>query len=299
MTGESLHKCLEYAAAALTIDSTYAPAHALTSLCYTTLPNIGQAAPSETFPKANAAARRALELDEGIADAHFALGWTLANYDWSWSGAEREFRRGLELNPSSSFGHSRFGWFLSWLGRFDEALGEVTRGEQLNPAGPYELQALAAVHYVARRYDEAIVAARRAIEVAPANVFGHIRLGSALSEVGRHEEAIAALETAVKLSGDRSHRGALGRADALAGRPKEARRQLEELLNFNQGSYLGPIQIAMIYVGLGEKDEALRWLKEGYRVRDANMVLWKVWPGWDPLRADPRFQDLLRRMKFP
>jgi TolB-like protein/Flp pilus assembly protein TadD len=299
LTGESLRKCLEYAATALAIDSNYAPAYALRAMCYTTLPNIGQISPSETVPKANAAAHRALELDEGIADAHFALGWTLAAYDWNWTGAEREYRRGLELNPSSAFGHSRFGWFLSWTGRFDDAMAEIRRGEQLNPAGHYENQAAAAVLTAARRYEEAIVAARRAIELAPANAFGYIRLGLVLSEQGEHDEAVAALETAVKLSGDPSHKGMLGRAYAIGGRPAEARRLLQELLDLNQRSYVGPIQIAMIYAALGERDEALRWLEEAYRVRDGNLILLKVWPVWDQLRPDPRFQDLLRRMNFP
>lgn len=299
LTSESLHKCLQYASAALAIDSSYAPAYALTASCYTTLPSVGPVAPHDAFPKAEAAARRALELDEGLADAHFALAWTLSGYEWNWAGAEREYRRGLELNPSSAFGHSRFGWFLSWLGRYDEALKEVRRAEQLNPAGLYEIQALAAVQYTARRYDEAVVAAARATEIDPTYTFGYLRLGQAHSDKGKYEEAIAALETAVKLSGDATHKGILGRAYALAGRRAEARGILDELLNLNQRSYVGPIQMAIIHIGLGEKDEALRWLEEAYRVRDGNLVLLKVWPAWDPLRGDPRFRDLLQRTKFP
>jgi serine/threonine-protein kinase len=297
LTEVSLRKCIEYADAALEIDSTYAPAYALTASCWNILPHIAPVASEEAFPKALAASDRALELDESLADAHFERAWTLAAYNWDWAGAEPAYRRGLQLNPGSAFGHSRFGWFLSWLGRDEEALAEASRAVELNPAGANEIERLAAVHYVGRRYDAAITAARRAIDIAPGFSWGYNRLGIAYTETGKYAEAIAALETAVKVSGG-NHRGGLGRAYALAGRRSEARRILDDFLSLDRRSHVGS-QIATIYAALGEKDEALRWLEEGYRVRNGNMVLLKVWPAWDPLRSDPRFQDLLRRMNFP
>jgi serine/threonine protein kinase/tetratricopeptide (TPR) repeat protein len=300
LTAASLYKCLDYARAALVIDPNYAPAHALTASCYSILPNLSSIAPEEAFPKVKEAARRALELDDGQAEAHFALAWSLATYDWDWIGAEREFRRGLELSPSASIGHGRFGWFLSWLGRNDEALVEVNRAMQLNPVGPTEIQQVAMVHFVGRRYDDAIVTARRATEIDASYAFGWHRLGTASAEKGMHDQAIAALEKAVNLAPDaQNFKGMLGRAYALSGRRADARRVLEELLNLRQRDYVGPLQIATIYTGLGEKEEALRWLEEAYRGRDANLVLLKVFPIWDPLRSDPRFQDLLQRLKFP
>jgi serine/threonine-protein kinase len=299
LTEESLRKCLEYAAAALAVDSSFAPAYALAAACYSTLPLIAPVVPDDAFPKAAAAAQRALELDGGLADAHFALAWTLATYDWDWSGAEREFRRGLELNPSSALGHARFGWFLSWIGRDVEALAAVSRAEQLNPIGAREIHNIAAVHFVARRYDDAIRTARRAIEIDPTFTFGYDRLGRAYTEKGLYEQGIAALEKAVQLSGNVNHKGPLGRAYALSGRRNEARRILGELLSPGRQSYEVPVQIAMIFTALGETNDAIRWLEEGYRTHDGNMVLLKVLPGWDSLRADPRFEVLLRRMKFP
>jgi tetratricopeptide (TPR) repeat protein len=300
LTAESLYKCLDYARAALVVDPNYAAAHALTASCYSILPNLSSIAPEEAFPKVKEAARRALDLDDGQADAHFALAWSLAVYDWDWIGAEREYRRGLDINPSASIGHGRFGWFLSWLGRHDEALAEVNRAMQLNPVGPTEIQEAAIVHFVARRYDDAIVAARRATEIDPNYAFGWARLGTAFAEKGMHDQAIAALEKAVNLApGERNFQGGLGRAYALSGRRADARRVLEELLNLSQRNYVGPLQIATIYTSLGEKEEALRWLEEAYRVRDANLVLLKVFPIWDPLRSEPGFQDLLKRLKFP
>jgi serine/threonine protein kinase/tetratricopeptide (TPR) repeat protein len=297
LTPESLHKCLEFARGALVIDPSYGPAHALAASCYSILPNLSSIAPKEAFPKVKEAARRALDLDDSQADAHFALAWSLAVYDWDWIGAEREYRRGLELSPSASIGHGRFGWFLSWLGRHDEALAEVNRAMQLNPVGPNEIQESAVVHFVARRYDDAIVAARRATEIDPNYPFGWQRLGTALAEKGMYDQAIAAHEKAASLGA--GNRGMLGRIYALGGRRTDARRVLEDLLNLRQRTYVGPLQIAMIYTGLGEKDEALRWFEEAFRVRDANLVLLKVFPIWDPLRSDPRFQDLLERLKFP
>jgi serine/threonine protein kinase/tetratricopeptide (TPR) repeat protein len=297
---ESLNKCLDYAAAALAIDSSYAPAYALRASCYNILPHIASVAPGDAFPKAMVAARHALELDEGLADAHFALAWTLAAYDWNWAGAEREYRRGLQLNPNSALGHSRFGWFLSWIGRDDEAVAEVNRAVELDPVDPSELTRLAAVHYVARRYDEAIVAASRAIDIDPTYAFAYDRLGRACTEKGMYQRAIVALETAVKLSGGPiTHGPVLGRAYALAGRRSDAVRVLEELLKLGQSNYVGPFHIAMLYTALGDKRDALRWLEEGYRVRDGNMVLLKVLPEFDPLRADPRFRGLVQRMKYP
>jgi eukaryotic-like serine/threonine-protein kinase len=299
LTKESLGKCLEYADAALAIDSSYAPAYALTASCQGILPLIASVSPHDAFPKAAAAARRALELDEGLADAHIALAWTLSTYEWNWPAAEREYSRGLELNPSAALGHARFGWFLAWLGRDAQAVAEVNRAQQLNPSGPNEMEEAAAVHFVARRYDEAIATARRAIDIDPTYSFGYDRLGRAYTEKGMYEPAIAALEKAVQLSGNLNHKGVLGRAYALSGRRDDARRILDELLSRFQRNHTGPVQIATIYAALGERNEALNWLEEAYRVHDGNMVMLKVFPGWDPLRADPRFGVLLQRMKFP
>ena len=222
-----------------------------------------------------------------------------SSYDWDWTGAEREYRLGLDLAPSSAFGHSRFGWFLSWLGRDAEAMEEETRALRLNPTGPNELHRAAAIHYVARRYDAAILEAQQAIHIDPTSMFAYVRLGSAYTEKRMYEQAVTALEKGLQLSGGIQGNGMLGRAYALWGRPGEAHRVLDELVSGNHKHYAGPFHVAMIYVGLGQKDEALRWLERAYREHDGNIVLLKVWPAWDPLRSDPRFQDLLRRMNFP
>jgi tetratricopeptide (TPR) repeat protein len=296
---EAAHKCVENAAKALVMDPSYANAYSLSALCQGLLATLGGGAPDDLHPRAAAAARHALDLDDSLADAHFALAWTLSVYDWDWIAAEREYRSGLALNPGSSLGHARFGWFLSWLNRNEQALAEVTRGAELDPASPDQLQRVSAVHFVARRYDDAIRAARTAIEIDPAFSFGHLRLGQAYMEKGMHELGIRALEKAVELSGNVNHKGSLGRAYAMSGRTKDARRVLEALLSPGEHTNGASLQIAQIYVALGEKEEALRWLERGYRLHDGDMNLLKVFPPWDPLRSDPRFQDLIKRMNFP
>ena len=268
-------------------------------MCYGILGNVGPVDSHDVYPKAEAAALRALELDDGLADAHFARAWALAAYRYDWQTAEQEFQRGLNLNPNSAFGHSRFGWFLSWLGRFDEAIAEAERSLLLTPHDPNELQTLSVINLVARRYDDALRIALRATEIDPGRAFGFDRLGRAYIEKGMYPEAIAAMETAVKLSAGANHRGALGRAYAIGGRRQLAEQMVQEGINRYKASNARPVQIAMILAGLGKKEQALHWLEEGYRVRDGNMVLLKVFPDWDPLRAEPRFQDLLRRMRFP
>ncbi len=300
LTPDGLQRCLEYADAALAIDQGYAPAHALTANCANLQPFIASGRPEDSFPRAKAAALRALELDETLAEAHFALGWTLASYDWDWAGAERAYRRGLELNAGAVSGLGTFGWFLSWQGRDAEAMVHMERAERLNPASPFELQRVSGVHFVARRFDEAIGVARRATEMDPAYAHAYLRLGRAYTEKGMYEPAIAAFEAADRLSGGAAtHKANLARAYALSGRREEARRILAELLERNRRSYVERTTLATIYSGLGEYDEALRWLEEAYQKRDGNMVLVKVNPDWDPLRADPRFQDLVRRMNWP
>lgn len=296
----SLDKCIDHARRAQSVDPMYAPAYALSSTCLGLLPLLASVAPDDAYPKALEASRRALELDESLADAHFARAWALAVYRLDWSGAEREYRRGLDLNPGSAFGHSRFAWFLSWLGRNDEAVAEAARSLAINPAGAHENQTLAAIHWVGRRYDAAITVAQRAIDIEPSRAFPYARLGSAYREKGMFSEAISALETAVKLSGDAVNtRGMLGNAYARAGRRDDARRILEELRALKARRYVDPLDLAEIHVALGETDQAIRLIEEASRVHAGDIALLKVNPVWDPLRSNPRFQAVLRRSSFP
>src|SRR5262249_15016539 len=161
--------------------------------CFSLLPNISSFPPGEAYLKAKAAAMRALELAD-VADAHFALAWTLAAYEWNWAEAEREFRLGLDVNSNSPTGHARFGWFLSWLGRQPEAVREIKKALALTSGGVTEIEQASAVYLVGRDYDQAIIEAKRAIAIDPTYVFGHNRLGTAYLEKKMYTEAIETFE---------------------------------------------------------------------------------------------------------
>lgn len=299
-TGPDLDACIRYADQAIGIEPAYARAYAIKAMCYDHITYYATVAPGPSFGQAKLAARKALALDETVADAHIALGWALATNEWDWSAAEREFRRGLELEPHSGAGHARYAFFLSWLGRQEEAIVEARRADELEPLVPSVVQNVAVVLYDGRRFDEAVVHARRAIEIDSTFFVGYMRLGLAYAGQGKYPEAVAAFERSVRLApGYVRQKGFLGYMYARAGRPADARKILNELLVVEQRTYVPPTAIAILYVGLDRREDAIQWLDRGYASRDGDMVLLKVWPILDPLRGERRFQALLGRMRFP
>jgi serine/threonine protein kinase/TolB-like protein/Tfp pilus assembly protein PilF len=291
-------RCIALANEAAAIDPSSARAYELEASCHLNSTYFTATPPGPAFIQTKAAATRALELDESLGGAHASLAWALAAYDWDWPGAEEEFRRAIELEPNSSESHMSYGFFLAWMGRHDEALAHTQRAEELNPVWPPASQMVAAVLGFARRYDEAIAQAERTIELDPDYGLAYVRLAAAYGSKGRHDLAVPAWEKAAALIGGR-RKGPLGRAYAEAGRREDALRLLRESLQEEKKSYVPPTAIANLYVGLGQRDDAIEWLERGYEGRDGNMVTLKEAPVWDPLRSDPRFQDLVRRMNFP
>lgn len=299
-TGPDLEACIRYADQAIAIEPVYARAYAIKARCYDLITYYAPAAPGPSFGQAKLAARKALELDETVAEAHIALGWALATNEWDWSAADRELRRGLELEPHSGAGHATYAFFLSWLGRQEEAIVEAHRADELEPLVPSVAQNVAVVLYDGRRFDEAVVQARRAIEMDSTFFVAYMRLGLAYAGQGKYPEAVAALERSVHLApGYVRQKGFLGYMYARAGRTADARKILNELLVVEQRTYVPPTSIAILYLGLDRREDAIRWLDRGYASRDGDMVLLKVWPILDPLRGEPRFQALLGRMRFP
>jgi serine/threonine-protein kinase len=300
LTGPDLNACIRYAHQAISIDPDYAPAFALEATCFNNLAYFASTPPATAFAQAKQAATRALALDETLAEAHYSLGFALATDDWDWSGAEREFRRALELKPSSSGSHSGFGFFLSWLGRRDESVAEARRAEELDPLVPIRAQNVAVVLYHARRFDEAIAQAQRVVEMDSTFFFAYVRLGLGYAGKGMYQEAVTAFEKSVSLApGYVRQKGFLGHMYGRAGRTADAVRILNELMSLQKNSHVPPTAIAILYLGLGRREEAIQWLERGYGDRDGDMVLLKVWPILDPLRGDARFQALMRRMRFP
>ena len=266
----------------------------LSSSAYYVLP------PKEGFPAARAAAMRALELDAALGEPYSALAWVSFNFDRDWVKAESQYRRALELDPSSSESERNYAIFLVRMGRFEEAIQAIRHAHQLDPVSLEGILGVGFILRFARRDDEALPWFRRVLDMDSRFARGHWGLGLALLAKGRHEEAIAELERAVELSGGGGvQNGTLGYAYAVAGRRPAALEVIEKLKATSSEHYVPPAAVALVLSGLGERDEALTWLEKANEERDPWITALKVEPMFDPLRSDPRFQDLLRRVGFP
>jgi len=301
-TEEDILKGIGYFQQAIEKDPTYALAYAGLADSYGLLYNYTGLASSETFPKAKAAALKALELDDTLAQAHATLALTYEKFDWDFSAAEKEFRRAIELDPRYPTAHHWYSLVLSEIGRHEEAIAQAERAYEIDPLSPIISNLRAAVFYNARQFDRAIDAARKTIELDKNFNVSPLSLGWSLEQKRMYPEAIAALEEAVRLSGRWIQAvAALGHAYAVSDRREEAMRLIEELKGRSERGQDSLVNIALVYAGLGQNDEAMVWLEKAYRVRSAWLLQLslKVDPRWDTLRSDARFQDLLRRIGFP
>ncbi|MFL5612470.1 MAG: BTAD domain-containing putative transcriptional regulator [Gemmatimonadaceae bacterium] len=297
-TATDIEKCISYADEAIAIDPLYARAYDLLAQCNNLLSFVTNAPSRAMFEKAKLAARRALALDESLASAHAALAYALAAGDWNWAAAEREYRRAVQLGSESSHVHTEFAWFLSWIGRHDEAISQVRIAEQLDPISPETAQRAASVYYCAGAVDDAIREAKRAVAIDRDYMFGWERLHWAYDAKGMLVESIEAAEIASRLSGptDTRRRAFVGHAYARAGRTAEAKAILEELLNARRESYVSPIAIGAVYIGLGDKQNAITWLERAYEEHDGGLVLLGSFPLWAPLHGEPGYQSLRKRL---
>jgi tetratricopeptide (TPR) repeat protein len=291
---------LNYFKQAIQIDPTYAMAYV--SLCdtYIALENNSILIPQEAYPKAKEAANKALELDDNLAEAHVVLSNVRRMYEWDWVGAERSIKRALEINPNSARAHRAYGWFLILVGKPQEALPELEKVKELDPMQPP--WGLINSHWEMRQYDLVMEEARAWIEADPSAAIAHFYLGLAYMQKGVGEEAIAAFEKALK-TGEPSDvpatKASLVYVHGMSGRKAEARKILNELLELSKHRYVRPYYIGIAYTGLGKKDKAFEWFEKAYDERSGHMGAFKADPLLDPLRSDPRYQDLLRRMNFP
>ena len=255
--------------------------------------------PWETNPKARAAAQKALELDETLAQAHTSLAGIKFNYDWDWKAAQKELKRSIELNPHYAEVHDLYATFLSAMGRHQEAIAETKRAQELDPLSLYDAGNAVWYYFLARQHDQAIEQGRKVLETHP-NAWWTLQFTAlAYAGRGRFQEAIADSEKASHLSDSPLILAMVGGVYAIAGKKAEARKILHELMKQSKHRYICPYEIANVYVGLGEKDEAFKWLEKGFRDRSICMVFLRVDPRLDPIRSAPRFQDLLRRMNCP
>ena len=297
LTDDGFLKGRDYFQQAIDLDRNYAAAYAGLADAYQMLSGYNAVAPNDGFPKAKAAAMEALRLDEGLAEAHTALAVVKLLNDWDWPGAEREYRRAIEINQSYSDAHLMYGYYLAAMERFDEAHVEMRRAQDLDPISLAKIIGIGEILYQQRRYDEAKEQYRKALEMDPNSGLAHWALGNVYVQKAMYEEAVSEYKKAIPLSGDSPDElASLGYAYALWGKKGEARAVIEELKERSKRRYISPTIIAFIYGGLGEKDEAFAWLEKAYNGRDFILVLLNVDPTFDPLRSDPRFVDLMRRV---
>jgi tetratricopeptide (TPR) repeat protein len=256
--------------------------------------------PKEAIPSGKAAAQKALDIDDSLAEAHTSLAWACTIYDWDWSACEEEFKRAIELNPNYATAHHWYGDYLSDMGRHAEAMAEVQRAQQLDPLSPILSACLAYRYFYARQYQEAIRRFRNTVSLFPEFATAHWWLGNTYMANGTHQEAIVAYQKARSLSGaSAAEVAALGQAYAKGGIRGYYLWELRRLREESKRRYVGAVASASLYAGLGEKDQALSYLEKAYEERDSDLTLLQIEPAFDPLRSDPRFQDLLRRMNFP
>ena len=297
-TKTATYTAIQFFQQALQKDPNYAPANAQLSFAYSGLSS-WYAAPKDVMPKAKAAAQRALELDESLAEAHTALAFVLQNYEWDWPGAERELKRAIELNPSSSDAHYLYGEYLVNLLRQDQGIAEIQRAHQLDPLSLRVASDLAWALVWSRQYDRAIENGKQLIAANPGFPWGYVWTGMAYSQLGKFPEAIAALKKAVELEPDAAMDHFLADVEAAAGNKAEARRIAAKLEEESKHGYVCPYEVAEIYGQLGEKDRAFSWMQRGLQEQCDCLVHLKSEPWLDPLRADPRYEALVKRVAFP
>jgi TolB-like protein/DNA-binding winged helix-turn-helix (wHTH) protein/Tfp pilus assembly protein PilF len=293
-------KAVSYFQQAIALDPAYALAYVGLAEANRALTLSGEMPSNEYMPKAKAAAQKAVEIDESLAEAHSALGMIIMWYDRDWKEAEKQSQRALELNPNSSDAHLVYAHLLSIIGKHVEALTEAKRARELDPVN-LRTNALEAEFLInAGQPDEALARCQKIFELDPNFWFAHVWASSAYVDKGMFAEAVAEARKARELSPTTSHPYSfLGYALAKSGKRAEARALLEELLKLSAERYVPPYYVAMIYYGLDQREEAIAWLERGYEQRDLRMVFLKVERKWDNLRNDPRFQDLSRRVGLP
>jgi TolB-like protein/DNA-binding winged helix-turn-helix (wHTH) protein/Tfp pilus assembly protein PilF len=296
----SLHKAIEQFNKAIEIEPSYASAQSGIADCYTTMGYLSYLDPLDAFPRARAAATKALELDPSLAEAHASLGYYNLYHAWNWAEAEKEFKRAIELNPNYATAHEWYSYYLLAMGRFDQAWTEIQRARELDPLSVIISTDVGFNYFYRHDYDGAISQLRGTLAVSPKFPLAHLWLGRAYQQKHMFEEAIdefnktdAALPAwVVTIAG-------IGNAYGEWGKRAEAKQVLTRLDELSSHKYVTPYGVALVYAGLDDKDQTFAWLNKAYEGRNH----WLVWlnrdPRWDRVRADPRFVDLKSRIGLP
>ncbi|HEY8462278.1 MAG TPA: tetratricopeptide repeat protein, partial [Blastocatellia bacterium] len=298
-TAKALRKAIESFEEAIKLDDGYALAYAGLADCYCLVSIYGGAPPKNVMPRAKAAALKALDIDDGLAETHTSLAAVMVWFDWDWEASEREFKRAIELNPHYAVARHWYGSvLLAAQGRFDEALASENRALELEPLSLVINSNLGFICYQAGRFDEAIKHLRRTLEMDDGFVYARFHLGLCHAHRGDYDKAIAELRLAIEQAGGRGAliQAALGYTYAVAGRRDEALRILAELQSVPVNRDVSPFYMAMIYAGLDDREQALKWLESACEER----YNWIVWLGVEPmfanLRHEAQFKGMLRRI---
>jgi TolB-like protein len=303
-TSDGIRKSIDYFNQASEKDPGYALAYAGLADAYVVLPSYSQTPSKETYPKAKAAAIKALELDDNVAEAHTSLAMIRFWYDWG-AQAEPEFKRGLQLNPNYATGHHWYSLYLSAMGRHDEAIAEMKRAQELDPFSII-INAESGLPYLyARRYDEAIEQFKKAIEMDPNFAFAHNALAVAYERKDRYQEAIAEEQKEIQLAGGDIPQtwtvltGQLKNTYQTLGEKGYWQKRLEPTIKSYDRHETTAEQVAETYAILGDKEQAFAWLEKSYQEHEDFLVFLKIQPSFDNLRSDPRFAELVKRVGLP
>jgi tetratricopeptide (TPR) repeat protein len=297
-TPAAIQAAIEHFRAAIQSDPAYAPAYAGLADCYNQLGTliIGEGPPSETRPIAVAAARKALEIEDGLAEAHAALAYTDL-YNWNWAPAEQGLRKAIELNPSYASAHLWYAHYLTAQRRFNEALQEVYAARDLDPLSPIIATQVGWMYHLMGRQEEAIAEYRKVLQSYPDYMWAHWQLGLAHTQQSRYDQAVASLERAGSLSGrNPAVLGCLAWAYGWAGERTKALDLLAELRELARRRYVSPVAFESVYIGLGDLERQFEYLEKEYQERSNNLAYFAVMPGRQRARADSRGQELMRRL---
>jgi tetratricopeptide (TPR) repeat protein len=300
-TEDALNKSISSFQQAIERDSGYAPAYGGLAEAYAMLGFRGGLPSKEALARAKTAALRAIELDDALAEPHASLAFIAETYEWNWVTAEREYKRALELNRGDAQAHNWYAGYLTYIGRFDEGISEAKRARDLDPLSVPINNALAGRLLAAGRYDEALQQVQETLELDPHFPAAHQTLGWVYLHTRKQEEAIREFQSALKLSGaaDTDLQLDLGFAYAVSGKRYDAIKILTQLEKLHDLGLVPSGSVAILHGALGDSNEAFSWLEKAYEERDPQLTYIKVGRRFEPLRKDPRFGQLVRRIGLP
>jgi TolB-like protein/Tfp pilus assembly protein PilF len=298
-TQTDFKKAADYFTQAVQKDPRYALSYAGLADSYSLLGDAGYLPPSEAWPKAKTAAMQALDIDGSLAEAHTSLGLVKEHFEWDWAGAEKEFERAIELNPNLATAHHWYGDYLTNMGRFGEGITETKKAQELDPLSLMINTTMGWQFYLAGQNENAVEQLRKVLDIDPKFSPARRILEELYAHLGRHKEAVAERETALSLSGGPELAASIEEDFTKSGYKGVLQSWLQGLTELSKHSYVSPYSIAESYMRMGEKQKAFEWVEKAYEEHDSGLVSLAVEPMFEPLRSDPRFKEILRRMKLP